>query len=223
MAETRPLSDFLPLVMPYVMGAPEIVVERHIRMAIIEFCERTRCWRQIIDLPVTAQGRMVIPMPYATVHEFEFAEWSDGAGQVSPLTATQFSDVDQSIEVGTGGTPQFVTQIEPGTLMLFPPVDTGVVRVSAFLKPRSGQSYALVAGEARDVFNQAPRFIFDQFSNAIAAGAISSVLRLPQQSFTDLKMSAFYLDRFEQAMSRNFAANVSGQQRAPKRTRFSFF
>lgn len=223
MAETRPLDVFLPLVMPYVMGAPEIIVERHIRMAIIEFCERTRCWRQILDLPVTHQGRCIIPMPYATVHEFEFAEWTDGSSGAAPLCPTQFSDVDGSIEIDTGGPPQWITQTEPGTLMLFPPVSTGKVRVSAFLKPRSEERFSLKDGAAKDAFNVAPRFIFDQFSDIIASGAISRILRLPKQSFTDPKMSAFYLARFEAGMDRNFSANVTGQQRAPRRTRYCDF
>lgn len=215
--DMRPLSDYLPLVMPYVSGAPEIVAERHVRSAIIEFCERTRCWRRVLEIPVTVQGRLVIPMPVATVHEMEWAEWDD-----LPLSPTQFSDVDQSIEVDSSGPPQYITQIDPGTLMLFPPVSTGTVKISAFLKPRSEQQFQLAAGEARDVFNQAPRFIFDQYADAIAAGAISRILRIPQQVFTDMKMSAFYLDRFERAMDRHFSANIRGQQRAPRRTRFSF-
>lgn len=223
MAETVSLSRFLPLVMPYVMGAPEMVVQRHIRMAVIEWCERTRCWRQIVDMPVTGAGRAVMPMPFATVHEFEFAEWHDAAGNVHPLCPTQFSDIETSDTAEAANVPGHITQIEPGTLSLYPPTTVGSVRISAFLKPRSESEYALVDGEARDKFDVCPRFILDQYSDQIASGSIARVLRVPQQSFTDLKMSAFYLARFEEAMDRRFSTNIRGQQRKPVRTRPAYF
>lgn len=223
MAEIISLKHFLPLVMPYVMGAPEIVVQRHVRLAAIEWCERTRCWRQIIEMAVTGESRSIIPLPYATVHEFEFAEWRDTAGNDHPLCPTQFSEVDSSIATDAANVPEYITQVEPGTLALYPPTNVGTVRVSAFLKPRSESEYALIDGEALDKFDVCPRFMFDQYSIQIAYGAIARILRLPRQEFTDLKMSAFYQAKFDESMDGRFSTNIRGQQRNPPRTKPSPF
>jgi hypothetical protein len=41
---------FLPLILPFAPGVPNMVAEFHTRMAAIEYCERTRCWRHIISI-----------------------------------------------------------------------------------------------------------------------------------------------------------------------------
>ena len=90
MARMIPIESFIPLVTVHASEAPHPVVEQQIRLAAIEFCERTRCWRHVFRREVSCPGGpiRIIP-PYATIFEFEFAYFNDAA-----LTPTQLTDID---------------------------------------------------------------------------------------------------------------------------------
>ena len=47
---TVQLSQFLHMVLPYAPGLPVMTAEHELRLAAIEFCERTRCWRHMIEV-----------------------------------------------------------------------------------------------------------------------------------------------------------------------------
>lgn len=49
------LADFYPYVLPSVIGAPDPVVDHHIRQACIEFCRRTLCYTKTLA-PIVADG-----------------------------------------------------------------------------------------------------------------------------------------------------------------------
>lgn len=222
MAEMRPMRDYLPLVMPHVPGCPEIMAERAVRSAIIEFCERTRCWRYIWDVEMTHNGRAVLPFPFATVHEFETASWGD---REAPLTPTQFSDIDPTLRAMTpasGGVPVYITQVEDNTVAVYPPAD-GTLHVTMFLKPMPDQMFVAHQFAIADYYDQAPGFIFRQNAECIAHGAIARLMLTPKQEFTDLKLGQYHAEKFEAGITDKFSHNMTGQQRAPRRTRFSDF
>ena len=67
-----------------------------------------------------------------------------------------------------------------------------------------------------------PAFMLDQFGDALAAGALSRLLLLPNQPFQDANMAMIKAAEWRDVLDRNFAFNLRGQQRARKRTKASF-
>lgn len=213
----RPLSDFLRFVMPHAPGAPEIVAERCLRLAAIEFCERTRCWRQIRSFTMTVPGRSLVAAPYATIHEIERATF-DGA----PLTPIQFSDISQDLLTG-GGTPAYITQANPNSVIVYPHAE-GVLELSLFLKPRADSEFLACTDEPMtDLFSRVPEHMFIQHAEAIAFGALARLLLMPKTEYFNANLGAYYEGKARERMDGLFSANLRGQHRAARRVRFHDF
>lgn len=217
---TTPLSAFLPRVLPYVPGCPEILAVSHLRDAAIEFCERTKCWRHISKTTLSANGRAMVAPFTATVHLIEEATW-DG----KPLEPVQFTDISPDELTGntTQSPPAYITQIEPGKVQIYPFQAGGVLRVSAFLKPRADAIYNTDAANPFDDANAVvPDFLFMQDAESIAHGALARIMAVPEHRFSNDVKAVFYRQLFDQACDRRFSRHMRGQQRAPVRVKASW-
>lgn len=220
------LSAFLPYVLPHAPGCPDFTAEKYLRMAAIEFCERTKCWRKISHVDLTDERTVALVAPYyAAIHKIEYASFSSSAHPKAPLTPTQFSDISDRhrSDMEQEGAPRYITQASPNEVSVFP-LAAGTLEVSLFLKPRLGQDYSFSDPDdpMQDTFNVVPDFLLTQWGEVIARGALSKILMLPQKRWSDPKMGAFYLAEFNRACNEHFDQSVVGQQRAPRRSRFRF-
>lgn len=215
---TRPLKDFLSMVLPEVPYCPRPVAEQYLRLAAIEFCERTRCWRHVTTQDITAQDGAIVAPDYATIHEIETAEWGEGV----ELMPTQFSEIDADAygaEAGAAGPPRYITQVAANQIAVVP-FDTGSLRLSLFLKPRSGSEFGGDPNDPlQDKYNVVPEFMFIQHGDHIASGALARIMNLPDQTYTNPKMAAQHLARFERACDTKFSSNMRGQHRAKRRAK----
>lgn len=194
------LIDFLPFVLPYAAACPEPVAELHLRSAAREFCEATKCWREVDTLPVRGDEIEVLCVPpYASLLALE-----SGSFDGRRLDRVAFDDVDPA-ELGQ---PRAIYQLQPNTVSLSPR-GPGKLTVAMFLKP----------AQDADVL---PRFLHDQWGEAIGHGALARILMLPEQPYSDPNMAMSHRALFERAKDSNFNASVRGQQRAPTRSRSRF-
>lgn len=219
---TRPLKDFLPMVLPEAPACPRPVAEQYLRLAAIEFCERTRCWRHVSTQTISTQEPAIVAPDYATIHEIETAEW-DGEYELEP---TQFSEVDPDAygaAAGEAGPARYITQTAPNQVAVVP-FDTGSLRLSLFLKPRSGSEYGNDPNDPlQDRYNVVPEFMLIQHGDHIASGALARILTLPKQTFTNPQMAQVHLARFERACDNKFSSNMKGQHRAKRRVKAHSF
>lgn len=198
----RDIEDFLPLVYVWAPGAPEPVVINFLRQAAKELCQRTRCWRFEDTFETTGEDiEVMCTPPFADLFEIEWA---------------RFNDVRLDNRTPTGdwgchdnGMPRYISQSGPNTINLEPRA-RGTLSLSLFLMPAKGV----------DVL---PAFMLDQFGDELAAGALSHLLLLPNQPFTNPNMALVKKAEWTAVLDRNFAYNMRGQQRARKRTKPGFF
>ncbi|WP_296763705.1 hypothetical protein [Sediminimonas sp.] len=213
MTRTVNLSEFASLVQVYAASAPWPSMMAQLRRAAIEFCERTRCWRHVVSMPITDQDSIVVAPFYAAIHEFETAEF-DG----EPLTPLQFTD-GQGMMDETGAPPRYITQKAPNTVRLLP-FAAGKLDLTLFLKPVEGHAIYSESGEyPADDYDQVPRFLYTNHAETIAAGALVRILTMPGQDFTNPQLATMFNERFESACNSHFGHSIRGQQRAPVRTR----
>lgn len=215
MTAMRPLKDFLPLVAPHCSTAPRPVMEQYLRLAAIEWCERTRAWRHITTQQVTENGAIIAAPEYATVHEIESA-YHNG-NQLSP---TQFSHFDPEDFEGTGA-PAYITQSNANSVSILP-FAPGTLLMNVFLKPRSGTEYGTNPQDPlQDKYNVVPDHLFVQSAEKIAEGALARLLALPKEDaeWANHKMAGYYRMRFDEACDAKFNSHVKGQQRSRRRTR----
>lgn len=206
----KDLDEFLPNIRMYAPGVADPTAFFAIRQAAIEFCERTRMWQFTDEWAVNTDDCEGLLSPAGSViHEIDKV-WFDGKElrKVTPSQLDGFLPNWRSGDEKPTGQPGYVTQTEPNTMVLVP-YGTGTVRVTLYLKP------------SQDC-DQLPDFLADQHRETIAWGALARVLMIPNQSFTNPEMGAVFGQSFQAKLDGKSTAGITGQQRAPVRTRASF-
>lgn len=214
------LRQFLPLVMPHAPGCSEFSATFNLRLAAIEFCERTLCWRHMTTVTINKDGRALTAPVYAAIHRIETATF-DGDTILEPL---QFSDVDEKTFENTAGTPpKYITQAQYNTVRVLP-YKEGTLSLSLFLKPVNGSEIGEGDdGVVSDAYDVVPEFIYKMHAEPIAAGALSRILAQPNKPWSNMQVSLLYAQRFEQAMDQHFSVSLTGQQRARRRVKYQDF
>lgn len=192
----------LPRVMQYAQAVPEPLAIQHLRDAAIKLCEDTRCWRDVYTTQTTGDEIEVTSVPpYAALYSIEWARFD---GQLLEARAPT-----SDLVIGEEGVPRFITQLTPNTVTLVP-FGVGSLQLSCFLKPSLNA----------DII---PDFLYTEFGPAIADGALSTLLLIPNQPYSNPQQAIYHGQRFQAVLDKNFAYNLRGQQRAAKRTKSSFF
>lgn len=195
------LMEFLPRVMPFVPGCAEPTAEQYVREAAIEFCRRTKAWREADEFDITPTTlELVCVPPYADLHEIEDMRF-DGR----PLKAVSWPTVWRDHGAGP---PRTFSQVGLNGIRIDPP-GTGKLQVSMFLKPSDKADYL-------------PDILLHHFAQVIADGALARILMLPDKPYTNPQSAAAFGAAFQGQCDSNFDLSTRGQQRAPARVRASF-
>lgn len=208
------LRDLLPLIRPYADGCPSFMITQAARLAAVEFCERTRCWREIITVDVRdPETTNIIPIE-SVIWEIEQATYNG-----VDLKPVQHSHILR--DGAATGAPRYISQSNPWSILVHPfPGGTEpiTVELTAFLKPRSDMILAMYDGEPMtDVLDVVPEWMMMQHAERLVDGALARVLMMKGENWYDPNLAAVYQNRFNKALDRNFSANMRGQHRAPIR------
>lgn len=216
---TTPLSALLPLVTPSVATCPNPIAVQALRLAAIEMCERTKLWRETLTVTFDEQDEEVPALAYATIHQFEDAEFVDAAGNAHwleplPFDMTTIRDRDDTTE----GWPHYITQSAPGTITLIP-FAAGTVKIQAYMKPLAIPKFG-VTGETTEqaIQNVIPTFMAEQYAETLAQGALFRLCSMPGVAWANPQTASQNGALFTMALDRLAFAGTRGQQRAPRRT-----
>lgn len=213
----REMDELLPHILPYAIGVAEPTAIQHIRDAAVRFCERTRCWRHIDTFKTDGGHHEIVAVPsQAVLHEIEWAKF-DNQHELEPRAPKaeywehehlEDDPLNPNQNERNHTYPRYITQVNPTCVIIEPHV-VGDLTVSVYLKPDQ-------------VADMLPDFLLSNFARNIADGALSTLLLLPNQPFTNPQLAMVFEQKFQQSLDKNFAFNLRGQQRARKRTRASY-
>lgn len=242
-------TEFLPLILPYCPDCPDFVVEQMVRLTAIDFSERARAWRHVVQTyvvpsePATLLTGMVDGQLVDLLFTSSGQEFIGSTGQDDrqvPMPAAPFSAIHEieyaefdgrplepvqfsSMQSRTEGRPRYITQAWPGVVRVFPEAE-GMLELSLFLKPTANSQYGTdPAHPLFDRYNVVPEHYLSLHGNVIAAGALERILAMPRQSWTNMQEAARFAVIYQDKANTSFRANMRGQQRAPIRTRFRDF
>jgi hypothetical protein len=204
------LDSFLGHVRPWAPGVPDPTAYKNIRLAAIEFCERTRLWRFEDDFAVTAAecDEGVCTPSGSVLHDIEVVMFN---GQELAAKATRDLDrLEKGWRTGEtgGGLPKYYTQLAENTLRIVPAMD--------------GQVYLCLRLKPTQTTMDLPGFL-DNYREVIAWGALGRLLTIPGQSYSSPELGTFYAQKFSEKLDRLSTKGTTGQQNAPKRSRARFF
>lgn len=202
------LDDFMPQILPKAPGCPVPAANIALLQAASEFCTRTRTWKDTTTIPVNDLDDILFDPPdQSVVLDFESVLFND-----IKLEAKTTAWMDQCMRGWRRGNitgyPRFYTQMNHGTLRVAP-IENGLLTVNVLLKPSMDA-------------DQLPDYLFNEFSEVIAWGALGRLLSTPDQPFTDFNTGAAYLAAFDQKLAGLAYQGTTGQQRARPRVRGSY-
>lgn len=204
----KDIDEFMQGIAPYAPGCAAPTAYFGIRQAAIEFCARTRLWRHKASVAITANTAAVIPVPTdAVLHRFERVLF-DGQ-PLDPKTPAWLDENAHGWRDGElEGQPAYVTQLEPGTMLLVPGAD-GTASVSISLKPSQSAM-------------ELPDFMVNEYRSVICTGALAHILAIPGQPFTNVNLAMTYAQGFQAQVDSLATIAQSGQQGGRTRTKAQF-
>ena len=181
----RLFTELYPRIMPRTPGAPEPLVRRECALAAQALCDLTHCWIEWLepvqamagmdtyDIEVPQSARAVL-VTGATVDGRDCALASWRAYTTDPADATGRAVIPTShLEFQIGA------QVAPGS----------IIKLRAVLTPTE---------EANGV----PDKVMALYGQAIADGAIASLMMMPGQPFSDLQTAGLHMARFTAVVDR---------------------
>ena len=208
MATTK-YSDLLDDVLPTLGADPSDPVTEHaIRQSVIDFCAGSWVWKHVPDPITVTAGESVydIELPSATDVAVVMAVALDG--EPLGVRSVEWLDANMPDWRTTRGTPKYFTQLdmEQMVLALVPEstIPNGLTMTLALQPSRASTGF--------------PGWIANQHIEALADGAISRLMLMPNKPWTDLQTGQDRRMRFSAAMANARAAAVAGLGRAVLRT-----
>ena len=131
--------------------------------------------------------------------------------ELTPKTPSDLDRLEKGWRTGElgSGLPQYVSQIGLNNLRIVPAY-AGHVYLCLRLKPSMDTT-------------ELPDFMGSEFAEVIGWGALSRVLTVPGQSYSNPDLAVFYAQKFSDKLDKLQLKGSTGQQNAPKRSRGRFF
>lgn len=191
-------ESFFPYVLPDVVGAPEPLVVHHIRNACIEFCEKSLILTRDHDPITVIQGicdyDLEPPGGYLVIKVQRAWLENNPLDPIAPdfvREAAVYNRLFASYNAESRSTPHYYLQKDERTISLWPLPDRKFVNgltLRVALKPTRTST------DIEDV-------IFEEYAEAIAAGALFRLQASPGKAYTNPEMAVVNKGFFEQGIN----------------------
>jgi hypothetical protein len=175
-------SDFYDLIVPDLPGCPLAIVDNALRQAAILFCEMSLAWRATLaDVAVVAGTNTYpyVPPSGAVVHAITYAAFN--GEEIAAHTGE--SDLRIWDWRNQTGTPEYVLGGATSLILVPNPDAAGTLSLIVALKPMP-----TATGIDDDIFNE--------WRDAIIAGALARLMMSPKKPYTDAQMASFHQMQF---------------------------
>lgn len=190
MTSTIAFSKFYPEVNPSVLGCPEPLMLNAVRNACIEFCSDTLYWQEILDpADITAADLPYdIDCPSGT-NVAQIMSMSINGAAITPKSADWLDANYPGWATSVADSPSYYYQPDPNTFVLVPAPKTTVTVVMrvAYMPARGAVSVAAT--------------LHQYYLEGIAAGAMSRLMGVPGQPWSNATMAEHYARMFSAAIT----------------------
>ncbi len=200
-------ATFYDLTNPHLPGASTQSVDIALRNAAREFCRRAKVWRETHAAIPTVANTAVYGLTVTTEKVAAGIEYA--TCDLSPLRILTDSEAVPFNVLGPG-TPGGILLVDASDVQLFPAPSTAGLSIIPYLVMMPGST-------ADGVTDQ----IFENYCEAIAAGAKSELMLSPKKPYSDAATGAAQRVIFEMAVARAALARTGrGRSRARSANRF---
>lgn len=208
------LDQFLPYVEPHVLGAPIPGILHEIRATLIDFCERTRVWKDSTVQHINSEEATYSLNDDCENRDLILIEEVCCEGSpLPPITLADLSLVNpDGCWAEETGTPTAYTQLSPDAIRLVPipelDVDEGLSIIACWKPSRTAE---VIADN-----------LFEYYADAISHGVIARLLETRGNPYGDPKLGTYHREMYEVALYSHAAVASKNFTRAPLRTKGDF-
>ena len=191
-------SDLIPDVRSEAPEAPSSVIESHARRAVIEFCRRSRFWRERLEIPLVEDERAydLRIRPEGRCDQIMRARYVTDKSR-RPLGHKQHGDIIVTDRPDRPGEPEYFSLDPAGqSIHLFP--TPGGMSFKPADNPRI--ELRVVAVPTRRS-RQFPDKLFEQWYEGLIAGTLASLLNVPSKPWTHAELAAARNHQFNQVIT----------------------
>lgn len=201
------LDMFLPRILPSVPSCPDLLARQALVDAANEFCDETLLVQYTCDPidSIQGTGAYELDVPAQQVVAAVLKVWYRGTS-LSPAAASEIDLIEAYANGATGATPQQGTprafyELTPGVIGVYPVPD---VTATAVISARVATKPTRSATALEDV-------LYNDWVEAVSAGALSRITAIPSQGFSSDLMSQAYALKFNQGISRATNLRMRGR------------
>ena len=196
-------ESYLADVLPDVPGCPEAAAIIAIRNTVIDFCTKTRLWRETlaaVNVVATQSSYVMAPAtPNTSIVTVLYGLLSD-----TPLNGP-LSDDDLDVrglqwQDQTADTPDSFTLPNPDTVRL---IGIPTVNIASALVAR-------VALKPTQTANDAADFLFNDWHEGISHGAKSRLMAVPDKEWSNPAAALYHVGRYKSALTNGRAKALKG-------------
>lgn len=178
------LEDLVPELLLRLPDAPAELAERMLLRSFRELCRRANVWREELTIDLASSTDNLYPLQPSAgeVVDIIYGELKD-VGPLQPATAPQLFREDPQWRT-RGGTPKYYMRLGQESIQFFPRSTTGTVYLTVSLAPTLNDS-------------QIDDNVATEWDEVIMDGALSKLLSMPNQPWTDGAAAAYHFQRFE--------------------------
>tara|TARA_X000001382_G_scaffold5992_1_gene4869 strand:+ start:6638 stop:7321 length:684 start_codon:yes stop_codon:yes gene_type:complete len=183
-------ESFLPEIIASAPGCPDTLIERHVRSAVIDMCEKTDIYQVELD-PVTAIANTheydLEPPKGTVVHRIRHVLF-DG-NPLEPTTSTLLEQRNPKWRTDSG-TPEYFIKEGQSLFWLVPTpsaTQASAIILRVVLKPTRTSTAC-------------DDYIMNDFHDVIVNGTLTRLLRMPGQDWTDYNAANIYNTLYMQGL-----------------------
>lgn len=208
MATMVAITLFVPEVKPYLVGCPEPMAIMHIRHAAIEFCEKSRYWREnLTPINAVANTSSYTLAPPADALIWDVVSVRHNGKELSSAIEDDITGNDWRSQTATDARSWFAGERDNIRLVPTPSASgTANIDVRAVVKPSR-------------TTNNLPKQLYDNYLEHIAAGAMARLMAIDNVEWSNPSMVARHENVFMAGVDKAAIEAAKGYNRAPLRTR----
>lgn len=189
-------STLIEDIRPWLPECPDRSIEQYGRRAVIQFCTRSRFWRETVTIPLTSEVEYDIPTirpegrPDQVLKcQFRSDPAGNGSGKSLDLRHVSFKEVRIPHETSSTGDPtDFGIDRTGARIRVWP-----TPNVANLTNPRL---ILYVVAIPTQTSRQFPDDIWQEWRDAITDGALWMLLRMPNKPWSNLKAAQLHRAEF---------------------------
>lgn len=189
----QPLRKFHKYILPNVQGCPIGVVDNAILSTVIDFCEKSLLWKKESEKTDVRAGQA--RYTYSPGSDAKVVQAVYAALEHQPLIPTSLAELDEY-------DPQWRDAVSERPTKYFMDTDESIRLVGAPLNDMPAALDVHVALKPSRDASETPDFIYEDWAEVIADGALAKLHAMPSRSWADPRVVAFYHRRYRQGLSR---------------------